>query len=82
MANEEGKCIKCGDPVYVAPNGHVAKLCALCIFQAFANLGVFEQPAHLTPLAPDLGWVCGKCKTHNADGVLLCGFCDTPRLSG
>jgi len=37
---------------------------------------------NLTPLAPDLGWVCGKCKTHNADGVLLCGFCDTPRLSG
>ena len=36
----------------------------------------------LTQLAPDLGWVCGKCKTHNADGVLLCGFCDTPRLSG
>jgi hypothetical protein len=55
MANEEGKCIKCGDPVYVAPNGHVAKLCALCIFQAFANLGVFEQSAHLTKDAPDLG---------------------------
>lgn len=35
-----------------------------------------------TPLAPDLGWVCGKCKTHNADNVSLCGFCDTPRLSG
>ncbi len=35
-----------------------------------------------TPLAPDLGWVCGKCRTHNADGVSLCGFCDTPRLSG
>ena len=33
-------------------------------------------------LAPDSGWVCGKCKTHNADGVSLCGFCDTPRLSG
>lgn len=55
MANEEGKCIKCGDPVYVAPNGHIAKLCALCIFQAFANLGVFEQPAHLTPREPDKG---------------------------
>ena len=40
------------------------------------------QERHLTPLAPDLGWVCGKCKTHNADGVSLCGFCDTPRLSG
>jgi hypothetical protein len=55
MANENSKCIKCGDPVYVAPNGHVAKLCALCIFQAFANLGVFEKSAHLTKDAPDLG---------------------------
>lgn len=33
-------------------------------------------------LTPELGWTCAKCKTHNADGVSLCGFCDTPRLSG
>lgn len=33
-----------------------------------------------TQLAPDLGWVCGKCKTVNERS--LCGFCDTPRLSG
>jgi hypothetical protein len=32
--------------------------------------------------APDLGWVCGKCKTNNADSVSVCGFCDSPRLSG
>jgi hypothetical protein len=37
---------------------------------------------NLTPLAPDLGWACGKCKSHNLDGDSLCGFCDTPRLSG
>jgi len=41
-----------------------------------------EEAARLTMRAPDLGWACGKCKTHNADGVSVCGFCDTPRLSG
>jgi len=35
-----------------------------------------------TQLAPDLGWVCGKCKTVNDEERSLCGFCDTPRLSG
>ncbi len=37
---------------------------------------------NLTPLAPDLGWVCGQCKTVNDEERSLCGFCDTPRLSG
>jgi len=36
----------------------------------------------LTQLAPDLGWVCGQCKTVNDEERSLCGFCDTPRLSG
>ena len=34
-----------------------------------------------TPLAPDLGWACGKCGCTNLDSDLLCGFCDSPRPS-
>ena len=41
-----------------------------------------EEAERLTMLAPDLGWVCGKCKTFNDDRDLQCRFCDTPRLSG
>lgn len=41
-----------------------------------------EEATRLTTLAPDLGWVCGKCKTFNDDRDLQCHFCDTPRLSG
>ena len=46
------------------------------------SVGIRNLWRGLTPLAPDLGWVCGKCKTFNKDGVSLCGFCDSPRLSG
>ena len=41
-----------------------------------------EEATRLTMLAPDLGWVCGKCRTFNDDRDLQCRFCDTPRLSG
>ena len=41
-----------------------------------------EEAERLTMLAPDLGWVCGKCRTFNDDRDLQCRFCDTPRLSG
>ena len=76
-------CKKCGNPVYVKPDGSDAVLCADCIMVEFENLGIFpKDQAVQQPLAPDLGWTCGKCKTHNADGVSLCGFCDSPRLSG
>ena len=53
MGNE-GKCIKCGDPVHVAPNGRVAKLCSICIFQAFSVLGIVDQSSHLTRRAAEL----------------------------
>jgi hypothetical protein len=36
----------------------------------------------LTQRAPDLGWVCGFCKTNNMDRIEICCFCDAPRLSG
>jgi hypothetical protein len=41
-----------------------------------------EEATRLTTLAPDLGWVCGKCRTFNDDRDSHCRFCDTPRLSG
>lgn len=62
------KCTNCGDDGYDM----------LETQEVFMS----DTPFFLTPLATDLGWVCDKCKTHNADGVLLCGFCNTPRLSG
>ena len=44
--------------------------------------GIRQYWRGVKPPTQDLSWVCGKCKTKNADGVSLCGFCDTPRLSG
>lgn len=41
-----------------------------------------EEATRLTMLAPDLGWVCGKCRTFNDDRDSQCCFCDTARLSG
>jgi hypothetical protein len=71
---------------------HFIELCKICgdvISQCRCpdlnkekRYGVCAKCAAQQTLAPDLGWTCGKCKTHNADGVSLCGFCDTPRLSG
>ena len=68
---------------YTRPEGHPDIAEALALIEWHKKIsGVSSYEVRPTPLAPDLVWVCGKCKTHNADGVLLCGFCDTPRLSG
>ena len=63
-------------------NRHYIGIDTSAEYVALANERLAQVERGLTPLAPDLGWVCGKCKTHNADGVSLCGFCDTPRLNG
>ena len=64
----EVKCPKCGH--WQIPMNY----CPSC---GHAFGGVYTATYSLT-----LGWVCGKCKSHNLDGDSLCGFCDTPRLSG
>lgn len=71
---------------------HFIELCKICgdvISQCRCpdprkekRYGVCEKCAAQQLLAPDLGWVCGKCKTVNDEERSLCGFCDTPRLSG
>jgi hypothetical protein len=60
-------------------NGY--KYCPRC-GKNIQEQGYEQHSRGLTQLAPDLGWVCGKCKTVNDEERSLCGFCDTPRLSG
>lgn len=58
---DNGMCIRCGKrPVYVAPNGRVGKICAICLYNALAKLGVIppvkvtvtvDPPASPMPLA-------------------------------
>lgn len=63
-----------------------SRLVDLMIEQKFCEAEYTEGKSYRkicpTPLAPDLGWVCDKCKTVNDEERSLCGFCDTPRLSG
>lgn len=50
---KDEKCIRCGKrPVYIAPNGHVGKICAICLYDALVKVGVIPPVSGGTASPP------------------------------
>jgi len=70
-------CSKCGNPVYVKPDGSDAVLCADCIMLALEDLGIFPKDTAVQHgVEPDV-LPCGHPKEYIKYGFrsVTCGLC-------